>query len=387
MQLDCKLAAQVEQIAWLKNRLESGVGGVAVVSYEELASAIAKAILVLEKEAKAIALERVALCDARNQEALVLGRVDVRLGQLQGVVVDSMETAQKKLTDEVAWKIDKMLTAVSATAERAITTSSITNALHTLITIVSGSPPPRPDTEEPATTENAKPGDAEYGKRAAGAKADNQQGPKRQRGPQAAATATASLTAAGGKGKRKAGEEGPATAGSQPARREVQPTVAAATEVKNTAIAPAHAATTTGKHGHIASAFAGPSAAAIEHKTEERGRGAEKLPPPPVYTIDEDEAEDELENRVSRWIGPVGNGGGQGSEAAVEIHSGGESADEQDGDTVGAPSGETGQGVIGSKWRGYGIRAPPRGGPGLGSEPHLGGKKRWLGHGELEDLQ
>ncbi|CAI5535066.1 unnamed protein product [Closterium sp. Naga37s-1] len=181
MQLDCKLAAQAEQITRLKKRPESRVGGVAVVSYEELASAVAKAVLVLEKEAKAIA----------------------------GVVVDSMKGAQKKLTDEVSRKIDNMSTAVSATAERPITTSGVTNALHMLITLVSG-----------------------------------------------------------------------------------------------------------------------PSAAAVEPKTEKRGKASKKLPPPPVYTIDEDDADDELENLVSRWVGEAGDGGGQGGKAAVEVHSGGERADE-----------------------------------------------------------
>ncbi|CAI5514689.1 unnamed protein product [Closterium sp. Naga37s-1] len=177
-----------KSIRHLAQHLAPGAGSAGPsVGNEELASALSNAIRALEKEGRAIARERAALVDTRNQEALVLGRVDARLGQLQGVVADSMETAQKKLTDEVVRKIDNMSTAISTTAERAITNSGVTNALHTLIALVGGSPPPRTDVEEPAATEIAEPGDAEHGKRAAGAKAENQRGAKRQRGPQAAA--------------------------------------------------------------------------------------------------------------------------------------------------------------------------------------------------------
>ncbi|CAI6008256.1 unnamed protein product [Closterium sp. NIES-65] len=375
LQLDCRLANLAEENARLKKRQESGVGGVAVVGSEELASALANAVRVLEKEARAIAQERAALVDTRNQEAVVLGRVDARLGQLQGVVTDSMEVAQKKLTDEVARKIDNMSTAVSATAERAITTSGVTNALHTLIALVGGAPPPRTDNEGTAATEIAEPGDAEHGKRAAGAKAENQRGAKRQRGPQAAAAvrnpsvqdmlkqkwgaasrgaaptgqpgsssrsippgeaapkppgpagATASVTSTVGRGKGKAEDgEAPAVARSLASRREVQSAVGAAAEGRQTTLAPARAAITAG-HMHSALASASPIAASVEGKAEKRGRGGKKLPTPPVYTIDEDDADEELEGLVSR------------------------------------------------------------GGPGLVSEPHMGGKKRWLGHGDREDLQ
>ncbi|CAI5477007.1 unnamed protein product [Closterium sp. Yama58-4] len=435
LQLDCRLAAQAEEIARLKIRQESGVGGVAVVGSEELAAALSNAVRLLEREARALAQERAALLDTHNQEALVLGRVDARLGQLQGVVADSMETAQKKLTDEVARKIDNMSSAVSATAERAITTSGVTNTLHTLIALVGGSPTPRTGTEDPATTENADAGDAEHGKRAAGAKAETQRGAKRQRVPQAAAavrhpsvhdilknkwgtasrgaappgqpgsssrsippgeaapkapgpagaTATVTTTAGKGKGKLEDGEV-PAAVGSLAAGREEQSAAAAAAEGRQTALAPAHPAITAG-HLHSALASAGPSAAAGEAKTEKRGRG-KKLPPPPVYTIDEDDADEELENLASRWVGEEGDGGEQGVVDAVELFSGGESADEQDADTVVVPSGPTGgQGDTVSKRKGCGIRHPPRGGPGLVSEPHLGGKKRWLGQGERDDLQ
>ncbi|CAI5471995.1 unnamed protein product [Closterium sp. Yama58-4] len=435
LQLDCRLAAQAEEIARLKNRQESVAGGVAVVGSEEIATALAHAVRLLEKEAKAVAFERAALCDTRNQEALVLGRVDARLGQLQGVVADSLETAQKKLTDEVARKIDNMSTAVSATAERAITTSGVTNALHTLIALVGGSPPARTDNGEPAATDTAEPGDAEHGKRAAGVKGESQRGPKRQRGPQAAAAvrhpsvhdilknkwgaasrgavppgqpgsssrsippgeaapippgpagAAATVTTAVGKGKGKVEEgEVPAAAGSLAARREGQSAAAAAADGRQTALAPALPAITAG-HLHSALASAGPSAAAGEAKTEKRGRG-KKLPPPPVYTIDEDDADEELENLASRWVGEEGDGGEQGVVDAVELHSGGESADEQDEDPVVVPSGPTGgQGDTVSKRKGCGIRHPPRGGPGLVSEPHLGGEKRWLGQGDRDDLQ
>ncbi|CAI5965114.1 unnamed protein product [Closterium sp. NIES-65] len=304
------------------------------------------AALVLEEESKALALERVALQDQRNQEALVLSCIDARLGQLQGVMVDSMEGAQKKLTDEVSRKIDNMSSAVSATTERAITTSGVTNALHTIVYLVAGSPPPRMDAEEQHAPEGAEPGDTEHGKRAAGAKAENQRGPMRQRGPQAAPVANAMPTATVGKGKGKAEVEELATTG----KRVVK----------------------------------------LEHKSKKRGRGAKMPPPPPVYTIDED-GEEELENLCNLWVGPTGDGGeqgGEGGQAAVEVDSDGESADEEDGDTLVVTVGETGgQGDTGPERRGCGIRPPPRGGPGLISELHLGGKKRWLGQGERKDLQ
>ncbi|CAI5947656.1 unnamed protein product [Closterium sp. NIES-64] len=435
LQLDCRLAELAEENARLKKRQESGVGGVAVVGSEELASALANAVRVLEKEARAIAQERAALVDTRNQEAVVLGRVDARLGQLQGVVTDSMEAAQKKLTDEVARKIDNMSTAVSATAERAITTSGVTNALHTLIALVGGAPPPRTDNEGTAATEIAEPGDAEHGKRAAGAKAENQRGAKRQRGPQAAAAvrnpsvqdmlkqkwgaasrgaaptgqpgsssrsippreaapkpsgpagATSPVTSTVGRGKGKAEDgEAPAAARSLASRREVQSAAGAAAEGRQTTLAPARAAITAG-HLHSALASASPIAASVEGKAEKRGRGGKKLPTPPVYTIDEDDADKELEGLVSRWV-EAGDGGEKDGEAAVDIYSGGESASGQEGDPVIVESGTTGgHGDTGPKRKGCGIRAPPRGGPGLVSEPHLGGKKRWLGHGDREDLQ
>ncbi|CAI5504513.1 unnamed protein product [Closterium sp. Naga37s-1] len=382
LQLDYKLESQAQQIVLLKKRLESHEGGIAVISYEELASAVANTAMVLEKEVKAVALERAALRDQRNQEELTLGRIDARLGKLEGVVVDSMEGVQKKLTDEVLRKIDNMSTAVSATAVRAITTSGVTNALHTLITIVSGSPPPCTDTEEPHATETAKPGDTENGKRAAGARVDNQRGAKRPRGPQAAAAvrnlsvqdilkqkwgaaprgagqpappgscsrsipagesapkppapaqANATVTVTTGKGKGKVEEEEPAITGKRTVKLEVQHAAAAA-DAKHTAIAPALAAAVTGRHGPSASNSAGPSGAAVEPKTEKRGRGAKKTPPPPVFTIDDDGADDELENLVTIVVGLADNGGDKGKV----------------------------------------------------SEPHLAGKKCWLGHGNLEDLQ
>ncbi|CAI5481263.1 unnamed protein product [Closterium sp. Yama58-4] len=224
-----------------------GVGGVAVVGYEELAAALANAVRVLEKEAKAIALERAALVDTRNQEALVLGRVDARLGQLQWVVADSMETAQKKLTDEVARKIDNMSTAISATAERAITTSGVTNALHTLIALIGGTPPTRTDNDEPAAKEIAEPRDAEHGTRAAGAKAENQRGAKRQRGPQAAATVRTQSVQDMLKQKWGAASRGAAPPGQPGSSSRSIPPEEAAPKPPGTARATATVTTTVGK--------------------------------------------------------------------------------------------------------------------------------------------
>ncbi|CAI5956625.1 unnamed protein product [Closterium sp. NIES-65] len=256
LQLECRLAAQAEENARLKKRQESGVGGVAVVGFEELASALANAIRMLEKEGEG-------------------------------------DRARK-----------------------------------------SG-----PGT---AATEIAETGDAEYGKWAAGAKAENQRGAKRQRGPQAAAavrnpsvqdmlkqkwgaasqgvappgqpgssshsippgeaapkppgparaTATVTSTVGWGKGKAEDGEA-PAAAGSLASRREVHSATAAAAEGRQTTLAPARAAITVGNL-HSALASASPIAASVEVKAEKRERGGKKLPPPPVYTIDEDDADKEL---------------------------------------------------------------------------------------------
>ncbi|CAI5939646.1 unnamed protein product [Closterium sp. NIES-65] len=319
-----------------------------------------------------------------------------------------MEAAQKKLTDEVARKIDNMSTAVSATAERAITTSGVTNALHTLIALVGGAPLPRTNNEGMAATEIAETGDAEHGKRATSAKAENQWGAKRQRGPQAvAAVRNPSVQdmlkqkwGAASRGAAPPGQPGSSSRSIPPGGAAPKPpgpagatatvtstsAAAAAAEGRQTTLTPARAAITAGNL-HSALASASPIAASIEVKAEKRGRGGKKLPPPPVYTIDKDDADEELEGLVSRWV-EAGDGGEQGGEAAVDVYSGGESADEQDGDPVIVEGGTTGgHGDTGPKHKGCGIRAPPRGGPGLVSEPHLGGKKRWLGHGDREDLQ
>ncbi|CAI5979154.1 unnamed protein product [Closterium sp. NIES-65] len=321
------LAAQAEETARLKKHQESGVGGVAVVGSEELASALANAVRVLEKEARAIAQERAALVDTCNQEALVLGRVDARLGQLQGVVADSKETAQKKLTDEVARKIDNMSIAVSATAERAITTSGVMNALHTLITLVGGGPPPRTDNEGTAATEIAEPGDAEHGKWATGAKAENQRGAKRQRGPQAAAAVRNPSVQDMLKQKWGAASRGATPPGQPGSSSRSIPPGEAAPKPPGPAGATATVTTTVGRGKGKAEDGEAPAAAhSLASRRGETRTGGKKLPPPPVYTIDEDDADEELEGLVSRWV-EAGDGGEQGGEAAVDVYSGGESAD------------------------------------------------------------
>ncbi|CAI5480013.1 unnamed protein product [Closterium sp. Yama58-4] len=314
LQLDCRLAAQAEEIARLKIRQESGVGGVAVVGSEELAAALSNAVRLLEREARALAQERAALLDTPAA---------VRHPSVHDILKNKWGAASRD-----------------------------------------AAPPGQPG----SSSRSIPPGEA----------APKAPGP-------AGATATVTTTAGKGKGKLEDGEV-PAAVGSLAAGREEQSAAAAAAEGRQTALAPAHPAITAG-HLHSALASAGPSAAAGEAKTEKRGRG-KKLPPPPVYTIDKDDADEELENLASRWVGEEGDGGEQGVVDAVELFSGGESADEQDADTVVVPSGPTGgQGDTVSKRKGCGIRHPPRGGPGLVSEPHLGGKKRWLGQGERDDLQ
>ncbi|CAI7784668.1 unnamed protein product [Closterium sp. NIES-54] len=282
-----------------------------------------------------------------------------------------------------------MSSAVSATAERTITTSGVTHAPNMLIALVSGSAPPRPDAEELHATETAKPGDTDNGKQVAASRADNQRGAKRLRGP---ATATAvrnpsmqdMLKQKWGAGGRGAGQPTPpdsssrkipaadavpkppataqatttVTSGKGKAKLEEEPTTTdnakhESADAPDTSIAPAPSATATGQHGPSTGASVVLIPAAVEPKTEKRGRGAKKQPlPSPVVTIDTDDADAELEDLV--MIGEIG----------------------------GVIGGETG-----TKRRGCGICDPPRGGPGKVSEPHLGGKKRWLGHGPLEDMQ
>ncbi|CAI5959557.1 unnamed protein product [Closterium sp. NIES-64] len=342
LQLECRLAAQAEENARLKKRQESGVGGVAVVGFEELASALANAIRMLEKEARAIAHERAALVDTRNQEALVLGRVDARLGQLQGggdrLHGSRSEEADGQGCTEDGQHVDRNLRDSRAGNHHQRGHKRATHPHRDRWR----SPPPRTDNKGTAATEIAETGDAEYGKWAAGAKAENQRGAKRQRGPQAAAavrnpsvqdmlkqkwgaasqgvappgqpgssshsippgeaapkppgparaTATVTSTVGWGKGKAEDGEA-PATAGSLASRREVHSATAAAAEGRQTTLAPARAAITVGNL-HSALASASPIAASVEVKAEKRERGGKKLPPPPVYTIDEDDADKEL---------------------------------------------------------------------------------------------
>ncbi|CAI5495859.1 unnamed protein product [Closterium sp. Naga37s-1] len=334
LRLDCELESKSHMIVQPKKRLESRDGGIAIISYEELAAVVEKA-------------QRQSLNAAQTLER------EAKLLAMEGVVTDSMEGAQKKLTDEVSRKIDNMSSAVSATAERAITTSEVTHALNTLIALVSGSAPPRADAEEPHATETAEPGDTDNGKRVAASRADNQRKSKSQRGPAAAAevrnpSVQDMLKQNWGAGGRGAGQPAPP-----------------------------------GQHGPSAGASAVPIPVAVEPKSEKRGRGAKKQPPPsPAVTIDDDNVDAELEDLVMMWVGPGDNRGESGDETAVEVYSDGATSGVIGGEIGGVIGGETG-----TKRRGYGICDPPWVGPGKVFELHLGGKKRWLGHGPLEDMQ
>ncbi|CAI5533818.1 unnamed protein product [Closterium sp. Naga37s-1] len=157
-----KLAAEIlrldEQVKNQKRKLDEvvsakpGTEHVVVItqSYDELVATVEKALLhvqnterVMRREAKVAAKDR-----SKNRVMReVLKRAAVRLedcaASMKGVVVDSMENAQKKLTDEVARKIDGASSNIAGTAERAITTSGVTNSLNIIIAMLSGVTPRR----------------------------------------------------------------------------------------------------------------------------------------------------------------------------------------------------------------------------------------------------
>ncbi|CAI5478561.1 unnamed protein product [Closterium sp. Yama58-4] len=404
-----KLAAEIlrlnQQLENQKRKLDevaSTVPGAefAVVitqKYEDLEATVEKALtharnteLVVRREAKLAAKDRSENRDMRE----VLKRAAVRLedcaGSMKGVVVDSMENAQKKLTDEVARKIDGASSNIAGTAEKAIHTSGVTSSLNIMIAMLSGRAAPQQVpvgtqgqvVDEVAANEGGnkaadkesgkKVADKETGKRVADketGKCESSRGGKWQKGVAifsvvdllkkggavvdraAGSTWGAAAAAAGpppatsggeaGKGKAKV-EDGP------PASTTTPPAI-------TTAIVPASgysASVAPGQPGPSSIAPAIPPSADVKAKNQRRS-GC-KPPAAAVKTErndDDSDADDEVEMVLQRLCGP--------------------------GDTSGA----------GGKRKGCGIRPPPRGGEGMVGEPWLGGRRRWLGHHSLQEVQ
>ncbi|CAI5517703.1 unnamed protein product [Closterium sp. Naga37s-1] len=348
----------------------------------------------MRREAKLAAKDRAENRDMRE----VLKRAAVRLedcaASIKGVVVDSMENAQKKLTDEVARKIDGASSNIAGTAERAITTSGVTNSLNIIIAMLSGRDAPRLVTDGPQGKESHEVAEKEAGKRVAeketvkretGKKAadkdtgkrvadkdtgkgESSRGGKRQKGP-VATSVTDLLKIGGAVVVRAAGTArvdaaaGPPLAPSavEAAKgkdkvEDALPNTTPTTTANTTAIVPAAGNTSAvadGQPGPSSIAPAIPPSAYVKAKNQ--GRGGCK-PPPAALKAEHEDDDDSDENDVvelvwQRFMGPSDTSGTSG------------------------------------KRKGCGIRPPPRGGEGMVGEPWLGGRRRWLGHHSLQEVQ
>ncbi|CAI5523752.1 unnamed protein product [Closterium sp. Naga37s-1] len=408
-----KLAAEIlrldEQVKNQKRKLDEVVSAkpgtehavVITQSYDELVATVEKALLhvqnterVMRREAKLAAKDRAENRDMRE----VLKRAAVRLedcaASMKGVVVDSMENAQKKLTDEVARKIDGASSNIAGTAEKAITTSGVTNSLNIIIAMLSGRDAPRLVTDGPQGKESHEVAEKEAGKRVAeketvkretGKKAadkdtgkrvadkdtgkgESSRGGKRQKGP-VATSVTDLLKIGGAVVVRAAGTTRvDAAAGPPPAPSAVEaakgkgkvedapPNTTPTTTANTTATVPA-----AGNTSAVADGQPGPSSIApaippsADVKAKNQGRSGCK-PPPAALKAEHEDDDDSDENDVvelvwQRFMGPSDTSGTSG------------------------------------KRKGCGIHPPPRGGEGMVGEPWLGGRRRWLGHHSLQEVQ
>ncbi|CAI5509169.1 unnamed protein product [Closterium sp. Naga37s-1] len=411
-----KLAAEILRLnEQLKNQtrkldeVASAVPGAefAVVitqKYEELEATVEKVLThvqntdrVIRREAKLAAKDRAENRDMRE----VLKRAAVRLedcaGSMKGVVVDSMENAHKKLTDEVARKIDGASSNIASTAEKAITTSGVTNSLNIIIAMLSGRAAPQQVSDGPRGKEFAEKeagkmsaekeagkkatdketvkrvADKETGKRVAdkeAGKCESSRGGKRQKGV-AIHSVTDLLKSKGGavveraagtnKGAAVAAGPPPVTSGVEAGKgkakvEDAPPNTTSTTTAITTAIVPASgntAAVAPGQPGPSSIAPAIPPSADVKAKNQ--GRSGCK---PPAAALkcerdddDDSDADDEVELVMQRFLGPSDTSGTSG------------------------------------KRKGCGIRPPPRGGEGMVGEPWLGGRRRWLGHHSLQEVQ
>ncbi|CAI5468356.1 unnamed protein product [Closterium sp. Yama58-4] len=400
-----KLAAEIlrlnQQLENQKRKMDevaSAVPGAqfAVVitqKYEELEATVEKVLThvqntdrVIRREAKLAANDRSENRDMRE----VLKRAAVRLedcaGSMKGVVVDSMEKAQKKLTDEVARKIDGASSNIAGTAEKAITNSGVTSSLNIIITMLSGraSQPQFPVgtdgkvVDEVADKEVGKKAvdkevgkkvvDRETGKRVADketGKCESSRGGKRQKGVAIHSVVDLLKTKGGAvvdhaagstRGAAAAAGQPPATSGVEAVNGKTKVEDAPLNTTPTNAIVPASgntAAVAPGQPGPSSIAPAIPPSADVKAKNQ--GRSGCKPPAaalkPQRDDDDDSDADDEVEMVLQRLCGP--------------------------GDTSGA----------GGKRKGCGIRPLLRGGEGMVGEPRLGGRHRWLGHHSLQEVQ
>ncbi|CAI5986220.1 unnamed protein product [Closterium sp. NIES-64] len=335
-------AELAEENARLKKRQESGVGGVAVVGSEELASALANAV----------------------REAVVLGRLDARLGQQQGVVTDSMEAAQKKLTDEFARKIDNMSTAVSATAERAITTSGVTNTLHHPHRARGGCPPSalrimkeRPRRRLPSPGMQSMERGQRVRRRRINGGRRGREVPRQW--PRCAIERAGHAEAEVGRCIARC-----STDWSTGFELALHPTWRSCTQTTGPCRGNRAVTSTMGRGKGKAEDGEAPAAArSLASRRGERGRWwQKKLPLHPCTRSTEDDADEELEGLVSRWV-EAGDGGEKDGEACRSIFIAAKRARAgKKEDPVIVESGTTGgHGDTGPKRKGCGIRAPPQG--------------------------
>ncbi|CAI5511644.1 unnamed protein product [Closterium sp. Naga37s-1] len=393
LRLDEHVRTQKRRLAKLEEAVSAKPGQEAATvitqSYDDLVGTVEKVLLhmqnaewVILKEAKAAAKDMAENRDLRDVLKRTAARLEDGAANLKAVVVDSMESAQKKLTDEVARKIDGASSNIVATPERAITTSGMTNALNTVIAMLSGLRQGTDGLEEKvsdgvAEVETGKRvADKETGKRAAEketGKAESSRGGKRQKGPAVPSVAeilksqggTVDLrsgtvqrgTTRGDAAARPPSSPAAVVAGKGKAKVEEAPLANTTTATTTTALVPAAstpAAIATGQPGPSSTSPATPPAADVALKAKSQGRGGCK-PPPAALKLDDDDddsdADDDVELVLQRF--------------SVHCETGGTSG----------------------KRKGCGIRPPPRGGEGMVGKPWLGGIRRWLGHHSLQEVQ
>ncbi|CAI5938495.1 unnamed protein product [Closterium sp. NIES-65] len=345
-----KLAAEIllldEHVKNQKRKLDEVVSAkpgtehtvVITQSYDELEATVEKVLLhvqnterVMRREAKLAAKDRAENRDMREMLKRAAVRLEDCAASMKGVVVDSMENALKKLTDEVARKIDGASSNIAGTAEKAITTSGVTNSLNIIIAMLSGRDAPRLVTDGPQGKESHEVAKKEVGKRVAeketvkretGKKApdkdtgkrvadkdtgkgESSRGGKRQKGP-VATSVTDLLKIGGAVVVRAAGTTRvDAAAGPPPAPSAVEaakgkdkvedapPNTTPTTTANTTAIVPA-----AGNTSAVANGQPGPSSiASADVKAKNQGRGGCK-PPPAALKAEHEDDDDSDENDV-----------------------------------------------------------------------------------------
>ncbi|CAI5511640.1 unnamed protein product [Closterium sp. Naga37s-1] len=345
LRLDEHVRTQKRRLAKLEEVVSAKPGEEAATvitqRYDDLVGTVEKVMLhvqnaerVILKEAKAAAKDMAENRDLRDVLKRTAARLEDGVANLKAVVVDSMESAQKKLTDEVTRKIDGASSNIAATSERAITTSGMTNTLNTVIAMLSGR---RQGTDGPeekvsdcvAEVETGKRvADKETGKRAAEkgtGKAESSRGGKRQKGPAVPSVAEI-LKSKGGAVDLRSGTvqrgttrgdaaarppSAPAAvvAGKGKAKVEEAPLANTTTATTTTALVPAAstpAAIATGQPGPSSTSPANPPAADVALKAKSQGRGDCK-PPPAALKLDDDDDDSDADDDVELVLQSLGN--------------------------------------------------------------------------------